>query len=295
MKTRKGRIFTLLLSLTVALTMCLGTIAPVFAAEELAGPSKVAPGDGIVEALDSESDSFEASMADATPVYINSGATIATDPSKIYVMPTPSSGVGTVKVVVKTAGYLTMSFGGFSQYSSGTSFYGCNYKTKGFKDYGWADKDDATRFIAVKKGTYTFSVKPIGNYALISAKFTKVKQAKYGTKKGKAATLKAKKAKKGLIITDAKKTHWYKFKNKKTKKVRVYVNAKESGSSIMGIKVSMYDKRGLIGSRTIYSPGGKLTIKPYTFGKGGKLIKGNYWIKIQSYNKGNGYFTVKWK
>lgn len=293
MKTRKGRIFTLLLSLTVALTMCLGTIAPVFAAEEPTAPSIGTMEDGVVESLDAESNVFEASMADATPVYINSGATIATDPSKLYIMPKPSSGVGTVKVVVKTAGYLTMDFGSYSQYSSGPSFYGCSYKAKGFKDYEFVDDDATTRFIAVKKGTYTISVKPIGSYAVIKAKFTKVKQGKYGTKKKKASTIKANKKRKGLIITDAKKTHWYKIKLNKRKKLKIIVNSRLSGGAGSGLQVSLYRKGGQIyifGGNTARSPGGKLTITSSS-----KYPKGTYWIKIQSYNKGNGYFTVKWK
>ena len=73
------------------------------------------------------------------------------------------------------------------------------------------------------------------------------------------------------------------------------VGHKSSGGGYGGIKVTLYDKRGTIVSRTIYPTDGSLTISLYTWGKNNKLVKGTYWIKIQSYNGGNGYFTVKWK
>ena len=45
----------------------------------------------------------------------------------------------------------------------------------------------------------------------------------------------------------------------------------------------------------IYPNQAKYETSIYTVGKNNKLAKGTYWIKIQSYNGGNGYFTVKWK
>ena len=130
----------------------------------------------------------------------------------------------------------------------------------------------------------------------VKVKFNKVSQGKYGTKKSKAATLKSKKIRKGLIITNAKKAHWYKFKNPKTKVVRIYVKGKlTSGGSYGGIKVTLYDSRGVVGSTILTPSSPSVTIKPYTYGKGSKLIKGTYRIKVESYKKGSGYFTVKWK
>ncbi len=97
-----------------------------------------------------------------------------------------------------------------------------------------------------------------------------------------------------MIITNSKKAHWYKLRNQKTQKVTITINDKLSGGGIGGLKVSFYNSRFLISSRTIYPETGSYKLQPYTFGKGKKLEKGTYWIKIESGYGGNGYFTVKW-
>lgn len=169
------------------------------------------------------------------------------------------------------------------------------YKTAGFSGFETLKPNDAGRTIGVKSGVYTFSVKSSTPLYGVVVKYNKVTESKFGTKKSKAKSIKKNKTRKGLIITNAKKSHWYKFKNTKTKKVRITVKCYISaGNSYGGLKVTLYDKRGSFGSRIIY-PGESYTFKPYTIGKGSKLVKGTYRIKVQSYNGGNGYFTVKWK
>ena len=97
------------------------------------------------------------------------------------------------------------------------------------------------------------------------------------------------------MITNAKKTHWYKFKNKKLQKVSVVIDTKISkGSSAGGLKVTIYDKKRQLYTRKLYPNAKPLTVKLSSPGKK-KLKKGTYYIKVESYNGGNGYFTVKWK
>ena len=156
-------------------------------------------------------------------------------------------------------------------------------------------QSDAQRYIGVKKGTYTIQVKSYSPIIGVTYKFVKKSQSSYGTKKAKAKTLKKKKTYKGLIITNSKKSHWYKFKNPKLQKVSIVIDHKLSGGGNGGIKVTVINKSGSKFVDYIYPNQAKYETSIYTVGKNNKLAKGTYWIKIQSYNGGNGYFTVKWK
>ena len=193
------------------------------------------------------------------------------------------------KVKVPSNGYLMMDL------LDGDSKESINYKTSGYKGYERLTLKDFRRVIGVKKGTYTFYVKSYAATFKIRVKFTPVKESKYGTSRKKARAIKKNKTAKALMITNAKKTHWYKFKNKKLQKVSVVIDTKISkGSSAGGLKVTIYDKKRQIYTRKLY-PGAKpLTVKLTSPSKK-KLKKGTYYIKVESYNGGNGYFTVKWK
>ena len=202
-----------------------------------------------------------------------------------------SSIVSKFKVKVNSPGYLALDI-----YDDTTSNYSVQIKTAGFKDYEFVNSSNVRRFIGVKKGTYTFTVKSFAPIYDIRARLYKVSESKYGTARKKAATLKAKKASKGLVITNAKKAHWYKFKNTKLHPVKVTVSGKHCNGGYYGAyKITLYDKRGSIGTFTLDEGTASRTISLYTIGKGDKLAKGTYWIKIQSEKGGSGYFTVKWK
>ena len=193
------------------------------------------------------------------------------------------------QVTVPSTGYLTLTLGD----GIGDEYFSIRAKTSGFKDYELFSSKDNVKWIGVKKGTYTFSVKSSSAIYGIKAKFTKVKESKYGSKKKKAVALKKKKTSKGLIITNAKKVHWYKFKNPKTQKVKVVVGTKiTDAGGYGGIRVTAYYGKAST-YRTIYSDTKSTSIQLYN--KGTKLKKGTYYIKVESYSKGNGYFTVKWK
>ena len=67
--------------------------------------------------------------------------------------------------------------------------YGVYYKTAGFSDYEYLSQSDARRYIGVKKGLYTISVKSYTPVYGVKVKFNKVKESKYGTKKGEPNTV----------------------------------------------------------------------------------------------------------
>lgn len=201
-----------------------------------------------------------------------------------------SSTVSTFKITVPTKGRLKLDL------CDAEGDYSVYMKTSGFGDYEYVSSSNIRRTIGVKKGTYTFSVKSNAPVIAYRARFYKVTESKYGSKKSKAASMKKTKTKKGLIVANKKKTHWYKFKNPKLQKVKVIISTSiNGGGKYGGIKVTLYDKRGTIGSRIIYPDTAKTILKPYTLGKNNRLVKGTYKIKIESYKTGNGYFTVKWK
>ena len=200
-----------------------------------------------------------------------------------------NSTVSTFKVSVPAKGKLALYLG------DANGSYSVYMKTSGFSNYEYVSTSDVRRTIGVKKGTYTFYVKSFAPIYAYRVKFTKVSESKYGSKKSKAASMKKKSKKKGLIITNSKKTHWYKFKNPKLQKVKLVITTSINGGGNYsgGIKVTVYDKRGNSTSRIIYPDTASITLKLYN--RGTKLTKGTYKVKIQSYKSGNGYFSVKWK
>ena len=199
------------------------------------------------------------------------------------------------KVKAPAKGFFTLTVG-----DATNSGYGSAYiKTKGFKDFEYLSDTSTSignvRWIGAKKGTYTFSVKTYSPIYGVKSKFTKVKESKYGAKKKKAVKIKKKKTVKGVIITNAKKAHWYKLKNPKKQKVKlVFKTNLTGGGNYGGIKVTFYNKNSSF-YKIISAGTGKATIQPYTIGSGEKLKKGTYWVKVESYKNGTGFFKMTWK
>ena len=200
-----------------------------------------------------------------------------------------NSTVSTFKVSVPAKGKLTLDL------CDTDGYYNVYMKTSGFGDYEYVKTDNIRRTIGVKKGTYTFYVKSYAPIYAYRVKFTKVTESKYGSKKSRAASMKKKSLKKGLIVTNNKKTHWYKFKNPKKQSVKLVIKTSinDGGNYSGGIKVTVYDRRGKSTSGIIYPDTASTTLKLYNLGT--KLTKGTYKIKVQSYKSGNGYFSLKWK
>lgn len=152
-------------------------------------------------------------------------------------------------------------------------------------------------YIGVKKGTYTFTINTNVSTCVIRAKFHKVSENKYGTSKAKAALIKSSKNQKGLIITNKKKVHWYKVKVTKAQAgARLVINTNKMtfGGNGGGVKFTVLFPNG--GYLEQIQVAGQKTEYIVSYGESGAdmLGKGTYYIKVESYNTGSGYFTLKW-
>lgn len=202
-----------------------------------------------------------------------------------------SSAKTTFKVKVPSTGYLKVNLADTT--GDPKHNWPVYAKTNGYKDFESFNSTDNVKWIGVKKGTYTFTVKTYAPVYGVNVEFTKVKEAKYGTKKKKAAKLTKKKIYKGLIITNKKKAHWYKFKNPKTQKVNVVLKSKfANGNYSGGFRVTAYYGKA---STWRIIKAGTGTTKIQLYNKGKKLRKGTYYLKVESYNGGTGYYTIQWK
>lgn len=132
------------------------------------------------------------------------------------------------------------------------------------------------------------------NAAEFSRAFTKVKDVS-GISRIKAKNLKKNKARMGLIPAGVSNTDWYQINLTQKQKIRLYYNAKTSGS----FKLSVYMGTRLIGRKNIYYTSGqrKLTLcqrKGSSTKKSG-MNAGKYYIKIERANTtSSGYYKIKW-
>ncbi len=154
------------------------------------------------------------------------------------------------------------------------------------------------RFIfGVKKGQ-TYYIRVRGENAVnLSRKFTKVND-KSGSTQTKALNLKQNKAKTGLIPAGTYNVDWYKIKLTKKQKIRLYYNAKVSGTS-GSFKLSIYSGKKLQSVKNIYYTAAqrKITICRYhpSTRKTSALEAGTYYIKVERANTtSSGYYKLKW-
>ena len=204
------------------------------------------------------------------------------------------------KITVPGNGYLKVTVPEMDETSS-YHYYYIKVTNSSKKNLLAGDKslyasNNYTSYFGVKKGTYYIAVKNTDKYYGMKATFSSVKENS-GASKSKAKPISKGSTKKGVITANQKAGtgDWYKFVVKKTQKVTLKVNTKLGGYS-GGIKFAVYKKGDSypFGSRNAYdTASGEL--KPYTFGKGEKLAAGTYYIKVEKYSDGNGYYSIKWK
>lgn len=130
------------------------------------------------------------------------------------------------------------------------------------------------------------------NAVKLSRTFTKVK-VKSGKTKAKAVTLKQNKAKKGLMFAGTSSADWYRFQITKSRKLRLYYNAKTRGS----FKLSVYFGKQMIMSRTIRNTEAqrKITLALEKSGKETGMVPGAYYIKIERADSASsGFYKIKW-
>jgi|GEM_PF-2434746 len=206
-----------------------------------------------------------------------------------------SNAVSYYQVSVPSTGYLTVQVVSASNSTSSHNIKLCNAnKSSYYSDYeALYDTSGDSTFTGVKRGTYYIAVKSGDPAYGIKATFTKVKLSTTGTKKSKAKSIYKRSTKIGVLALSSKTVNWYKIKVTKTQKVYISINTKSSRTG--NIKVTVYSKRNNMGYRTYnYStPGSTLTL--FTYGKGGKLTPGTYYIKVSKNYGGNGYYSIKWK
>lgn len=288
---KKKRVLALLVSAVVFVTMSFGMTCTAFAGEKT-GLAATQEKIGDISDMANVSQPIEL-IADEQEATLNDDVVVPGQDAKALFG-------SSFKISAPSTGYIML-------YLVGKDYYDTSYdwsiyaKTKGYSDYvSFSSYYQFVRYFAVKQGTYTVYVdNKYGDYYLAAAKYVKVKESKYGTKKSRAPKIKKKKIQKGLMITGAQKAHWYKIKNTKKHKAKIYITTmlEETGNYSGGIKVTFYKGKKSFGSKIIYNNSNeivKTTLTPYNT-LGMKLAKGTYYIKVAPYKKGTGYFKLKWR
>ena len=142
-----------------------------------------------------------------------------------------------------------------------------------------------------KDNVYYIRIKSEGAVEF-TRKFTKVKDVS-GVSRAKAKKLNKNKVKTGLIPAGVSNVDWYRIELTKKQNLRLYYNAKTSGS----FKLSVYMGTKQIGTRNIYYTSGqrKLTLSLKVNGKKSGMNAGKYYIKIERANTmSSGYYKIKW-
>ncbi len=219
---------------------------------------------------------------------------------KLFYGSSVENGFAYYKITVPGNGYLKITMPEMDE-SSSYHYYYLKVTNTSKKNLLAGDKslnsyDNYTSYIGVKKGTYYIAIKNSDKYYGLKVTFNSVKENS-GTSKSKAKSISKGSTKKGVITANQKagSGEWYKFVVKKTQKVTLKVNTKLGGYS-GGVKFAVYKKgdSSAFGTKNIYdTSSGEL--QPYTFGKGNKLAAGTYYIKVEKYGDGNGYYSIKWK
>ena len=289
---KKKRVLALIVSAVVLVTMSFATTATVFAGEPAGIAVKQLPV-GEMPALDMDklpgkttkigNSGTESSIASLPSLPANNGEGVFDASQTQFTVNVPTNGILVI---------------GMRGYSTNYDDYGVNFRTNGFSsDEYLYSGNNYVSWIGVKKGTYTFTTRTYGDIYRVVTAFKAIKESKYGKKRSKAVKIKKKKVQKGLMITGAQKTHWYKFKNKKKHKVSLtIVSDLQDTGKFGGIKLTFYKGKKSYGTRTIFTndKSVKTVLTPYnTLSR--KLTKGTYYIKIAPYNKASGTYTLKWK
>ncbi len=206
----------------------------------------------------------------------------------------------TYKIVVDTAGLLTLTLGTDNEYGFSGKVQLLNKDKKALSTatsvYATQNDDgeygDVEKSYAVAKGTYYVKVDTSRKIYGIMYSFSEVKDSA-GTKKDKAKALKlGGSAIKGICTATEKTSNvdWYSFKLTSSKSIVITVGSKLDGK----LKVEILDSKGKTlwyGSHTIYEGDEDLVLK-----SSGKWTKGTFYIKIYKYdNTSSGYYTLKVK
>lgn len=161
------------------------------------------------------------------------------------------------------------------------------------------------QFFALKKGTYNIKIEMSykevsyydanGQYVRVPNQYKVGTVVKYasdqaGYKKSKAATIKLKQAKQGIVgLADSKSTYksskgdWFKFKLKKKTKVKLYIKC---------LSTNRYGNRQTL-RYTVEGRASYSQLSKFVNGKTATLPKGTYYIKVYKDDKtDSGYYKI---
>ncbi len=207
------------------------------------------------------------------------------------------------KVKASSTGYITMGFS--SGYDGNSAKYSVKVMNSSKKknllknvEVVNSNKKLVT-FAGVAKGTYYVAVKTTNPYYQINLKFKKVSENS-GSSRSKAKAISKGGTKRGTILATQTSSNadWYKVKINSSQLVKLSFNTLTGGPS-GGFRISVYSgsKTKSFGSADFYygDPGDVLSLTTKINGiDTGRLQKGTYYIKVQKYGKGTGYYELKW-
>lgn len=155
-----------------------------------------------------------------------------------------------------------------------------------------------TTYAGIPKGTYYVAVSTATDSAY-SIKVTSTKVTdKSGSTRSKANRMYKGNSRSGIITATQSSSSgdWYKLVLGSTQRVELDIITKSGGYS-GGIKFSVYSgsKTKAFGTAEYYYGEPNGTLHLYTSGYGDRLVKGTYYIKVQKYGSGSGYYKLKWK
>ena len=207
------------------------------------------------------------------------------------------------KVKAPSTGYVTVDFpAGYDRNSSKYSVKLMNSKKsknllrsvetvsseKGFKTYA-----------AVAKGTYYVAVKTNNKVYQINLKFNKVSENS-DSSRSKAKSISRGGKKRGTILATqtSSSADWYKIRVNSSQLVKLSFKTLTGGPS-GGFRLSVYSgsESKAFGSADFYygAPSDVMSLTTTINGYDtGRLQKGTYYIKVQKYGKGTGYYELKW-
>lgn len=248
-------------------------------------------------------DSYTDTYSDLTIGYVaanKSGGTTTLTSGKTRYASVSGTGYRYFKITTAGTRYLTIKFpwgdgGTSSKYK--VKLMNSTKKTNLLKGVVTVDSGrNYVTYAGVPKGTYYVAVSTSTDTCYsINVKATKVTE-KSGSTKAKANKISKGGIRYGIITATQSSTSgdWYKFVVGSNQVVNFEVTTLTGGYS-GGLKFTFYDSRGAFGTSECYYGEPNKTITPSTQYNGGRLAKGTYWIKVQKYGSGSGYYKLKWK
>ena len=215
-----------------------------------------------------------------------------------------SSGYSWFKVTMPKSGYITFCLDDSASTTAADKYSVRLYNSTKSKCLSGGSQtikssNDYKTYFGVKKGTYYvrvyntsvdfFSVKAGRTYVTDNA----------GSSKSKAARMyKGGSTKKGIVTATQSSTYgdYYYFKLTKKQRVDLSVIGRSGGYS-GGLKVTLYKKGSSKIQDTFYIPRGycKDTVRLENRSGSTYLTAGTYYLKVQKYKSGSGYYSLKWK